>query len=735
MPQARVAMHRGTPTLFLDQTPAFPGYFWSSGPAAGGFEHAPAARGYAQAGIHLHTFDVGTGGVEPEWCGPRPGAAGDWDFSSLRARFGRVLDLDPEACFHLRVHLRMPIWWRALHPGECALSSLGEGGPYLGQSYASQVWRDQAEGFLRAYAGAVREAGLEERVLAYQVGAGDTGEWVCGDISMDAVCGDYSPPMRRHFQGWLRDQYRGDEALLRSAWKDPQAGFDTAQVPAAAAQLHTTHHSFRDPSREQPVIDYYRCLAQLCGERVIGFCRAVKEATGGRALAGAFYGYLMELAWNKCFFGVGEESGYSTYQRSGHLGLRRVLRSEGVDFLVSPYSYGLRGVGGDGSAMQPAESLRHHGVLCIVEDDTRVHLAEGTEEYGRVHTLEDSVAVLQRNFAQALCRGQGVWWYPEIDPSRAPSLQPLLKRFAELGAFGLHLDRRPSAEIAVILDDESFFYQSPRNDLDLPLIFHQRLWGLPRLGAPFDTYLLEDLCEGNLPEYKLYIFLNAFRLDRARRHALAGVLRRQGQVALWLYAPGYLADDLSLGHMEELTGFRFGKGEHPWGPMMQLTQFDHPITQGLPQDLSWGTHSPLGPLFHLEDREAQILGQVVYSQGRCKPGLGVKAFSEWTSVYCAAPNLPAPLLRGLARFAGVHLYSEAGDVLCAGPQLLGVHTLSGGARRFCLPRPVEVVCELFSGAEVAHNADHFEVELAPRSTALYYTGDQGALAMLEAREN
>ena len=735
MPQVQVAAHKGTPTLFLDQCPTFPAYFWSSGPTETEFEHGPAARGYAQAGIHFHTFDVGTYGRPPEWCGPRQGQDSPYDFSSLTARFGQVLDLDPEARFHLRIHLRMPPWWQALYPEECAQSSAAEKGPYLAQSYASEIWRAQAEDFLRAYVAALRQQGLEERVIAYQLGAGDTGEWVCGDMSMDEVCGDYSPPMRRYFQNWLRGQYQEDTTLLRAAWNDVQISFDTAQVPAVADQLQTTHFTFRDPAREQQVIDYYRCLAELCGDRVIGFCRAVKEASGGRAMAGAFYGYLMELAWNKSFFGVGSQSEYSTYQRSGHLGLRRVLRSEWVDFLVSPYSYGFRGIGGEGASMTPVDSLRHHGKLCIIEDDTRIHLDEDTEDYGRLHTLQDTTAVLQRNFAQALSRGQGIWWYSSIDASRDPALLPLLQRFAELGDFALHLDRRSSAQIALILDDESFYYETVRNDLDLPLIFQQRLWGLPRLGAPFDTYLLEDLCEGKLPEYKLYIFLNAFRLSAQRRRELARVLRRRGQVALWLYAPGYIAENLSLDHMRELTGFQFGKGDHPWGPTLHLTRFDHPITQGLSQDLFWGTNTPLGPVFHLEDPEAEILGQMVYSQGRCKPGLGVKTFPEWTSVYCAAPNLPAPVLRGLARFAGVHLYSEAGDVLYAGPQLLGVHTVAGGPRRFALPQPAEVVCELFTKTVVGRHTDQFEVVLPPRSTALYYVGDQATLAKLETRGN
>ena len=58
--------------------------------------------------------------------------------------------------------------------------------------------------------------------------------------------------------------------------------------------------------------------------------------------------------------------------------------------------------------------------------------------------------------------------------------------------------------------------------------------------------------------------------------------------------------------------------------------------------------------------------------------------------------LKLPVLRGIARNAGVHLYSEKGDVLYATPDLLAVHTVSGGCRTFSLPRQVEVVYDLYN---------------------------------------
>jgi hypothetical protein len=408
-----------------------------------------------------------------------------------------------------------------------------------------------------------------------------------------------------------------------------------------------------------------------------------------------------------------------------------VLEDPAVDFLVSPYSYGYRGLGGDGPSMLPAESARLHGKLVLIEDDTRTHVDAEDPHYGRAVTLAESTAILRRNLAQALTHGQGAWWASwKIDPLKEPAFLPLLREFRALGAFALDLDLSPSADVAVLLDDESFYYESCRYNLDIPLIFQQRLWGLPKMGTPFDTYLLNDFLEGRTKTYKLLIFLNPFRLDAARRRALAARLERGGSTALWIYAPGYLKDDGSPAHMEELTGIHFGLGEQPWGPLVHITDFTHPITTGLAQDLVWGTNSKLAPLFHVDDPTARILGQVVYSQGDCKPGLAVKKVGDWTSVYSAAPNLPAPVLRGVARFAGAHIYNDAGDVLYATPELLGVHTIAGGRRTFKLRRPVEEIFDLFERRTIARGAAGFEFDLPPASTSIFYTGPSAGLAKL-----
>lgn len=732
--KAQVRDYNGTPTIYLDDQPIFGGIHW-------GFDYNFAAknqeiiRHYAAAGIHIYSLD-GTG---TDWCGLRPGKRDPYDFEILGKRLQSVIEADPQALFNLRNMIEtrylLDDWWNKLHPDETELLS---DGTRIAQSFASPSWQADVNELFKGLIAFLRQACLYDRVIAYQICTGVCGEWIKNESSMGIACGDYSLPMVRYFRDWLKRHYDGSLEALQSAWNDPQVTYDTAEVPSESEQLNTIHLTFRDPRREQKTIDFYACYAELCADSLLDFCRTIKEATGGEKLTGAFFGYLMDLSWNDVFFGNPEgipSAEVSTLQRSGHLGLQKVLRSPDIDFIVSPYGYAFRGLGGDGLPMQPVDSLRVHGKLYLFEEDTRMH--NNFDPDGRNQAMEHNIAIYHRNFAQVLTHGLGITWLENNQFMEAPQLADevydWLRRYEEIGAWSLRLDRTPRSEVAVFLDDESFFYQTVKNNLSLPLVFQQRVTNLNRFGAPHDIYLLNDLLEGRLPEYKLYIFLNPYHLNDQRRQALKNIVRRDGKTSLWLYAPGYLNSDVreqpfSTELMTDLTGLRFGRGINPWGPFMHITNFTHPITRDLPQDWFWGTTAPLGPLFHLDDPEATTLGQVVYSLGRCKPGFGIRTFNAgnpaaaWTSVYVATPNVPAPVLRGIARQAGVHLYNEEGDVLYATSSLLSAHTVAGGKRTFKLPGKVEVVYDLFNRCVVGRNLRQFKVVLPPASTALFYTG-------------
>jgi len=367
------------------------------------------------------------------------------------------------------------------------------------------------------------------------------------------------------------------------------------------------------------------------------------------------------------------------------------------------------------------------------------------EDDGRMHTAAQSLEIYKRNFAHCLTRGHGITWlqsclfreYPEIE-AQADALHV---RMQKLGSWALGLDRTPQNEIAVFFDDESEFYTGFRNDASISGVFYQKLIDLPRIGAPHGVFLLNDLLEGRVPPFKLGIFLNAWRLNRARREALARQIRRDGRTALWLYGAGYIYDDAvtyayppptdgptapsHVDNMTDLTGFRFGRSEGPWSAHAHAVDFTHEITRRVPQDLFWGTQRMLSPVFHVDDPDARVLGNVITQMGRAQPGLAVREFDDWRSVYSATPALPAVVLRGIARSAGVHLYSEAGDVLYATKDLLAVHTTGGGRRTFRLPRRAEIVYDLFKDEIVARDALEFDVELEPASTMLWQVGGAG----------
>jgi hypothetical protein len=743
--KAQLRLHNGTPTVFFDDKPSFFGCHLVGGmDPKNPNQHQEIARKYAEAGVHIYSVDNIN---NYEWCDPKEGIHGPYDFTTVRPRLQGYIDVDPEATFLMRMCFETrwikDDWWNRAYPGELEVTSDGK---RWAQSFASTVWRSQVNELLRAFIAWLKKEGLYDRIVGFQIGAGSSGEWIKDTSTMNQPTNDYSEPMRRHFRAWLADRYHTD-AGLQAAWRDPAATLAAAEVPSHQEQVTTTTgHSFRHPHKERKTIDFYDCLAELCADDLGSFAHTVRDATSGEKLIGGFFGYVMELAWNMAFFANGQpmaEADVSTIQKSGHLGLHRLLHSPDIDFLVSPYGYAFRGLGGDCLPMQPGESLRAHGKIYLMEEDTLMH--NNFDPGGRNQSMENSIAVYQRNFAQALTHGQAVTWFEVQGLQEAEALVPerkrWIRRFQELGQWGIGLDREPQAEVAVFLDDESYFHESIQNKVDIPLIWRQRVITLNRFGAPHDVYFLDDLLDDDgsarLPDYKLYVFLNPFHLDDARRAKLKKVLRRNGKVALWLYAPGYLNTDsaapLSVNNMTDLTGITFGQGDSPWGPFMHVTNFQHPITRGLPQDWFWGTTNPIGPLFHVEDPSAATLGQVVYALGRCKPGFAVKTFGSdtaqdsWSSVYCATPDIPAPVLRGIARFAGVHLYNEDGDVLYATPELLSVHSVSGGKREFRLPGRVEVVYDLFGEKVLAKRADRFTVTLPPASTSLYFTGAKAKL--------
>jgi len=166
-------------------------------------------------------------------------------------------------------------------------------------------------------------------------------------------------------------------------------------------------------------------------------------------------------------------------------------------------SYLDRSAGGGGFFMAAVDSVKLHGKLWIVEDDTRTHLS--TSEPG-LADLRETAGVHARNFA----RGDGAWWMDLYGQGWLKD-EAIWRHLGKLGDFyQKSMDRlepcRP--EIAVIVDERSSLGMSPGGAverLNLP-IFRTKCY---QIGTPAGIYLLDDLVAGKVPPAKMTLILNA----------------------------------------------------------------------------------------------------------------------------------------------------------------------------------------------------------------------------------
>lgn len=737
MVKAEVKILKGGPTLLIDGKPVFPMLHWiHPPPTEGDWIEEESVKDFARAGVHLNTFGVNIGDFVDLWEGE--GLVTDvkdrkkalaasfdpqeedyaYDFSKLDKQLKRLLDVDPKAHVLLRVGLEMlgpkNWWWRQRNPRE--LEIYGDGRTET-QSYASKKWLQDCSNFLTLLIRHLRTTDTGLRVIGIHPCAGHADEWV-KESAMEGYATDYSEVMRDAFKVWLIRKYGSLEAL-RKAWHDPYIHFNKVKVPSPKEQVNADLYHFRDPSKGRKVIDYFEFLSDITADDIIQLCKTIKEASNWEMLAGVFYGYLMELSWSNWFFDQGKNMEYSAYQRSGHLALSKVLASPYVDFIASPYSYGFRGIGGDSAAMSIVESIRLHGKLYFIEDDTRTHLSPPNSKYGRAKNAKETVSLLTRTFGHVLTRSCGIWYGGSYQDEE---VMAAISRFLEVGEKSLGLNRSPASEVALIIDEKSFIYEKMVKNLDWPLVYWQRHLGLSRMGTPYDIYLLTDL--DKIPnQYKCYIFLNTFHLDDVQRNLIKKTTRREGKTSVWMYASGLINHDISAENMEDVTGIKFNLDWTEWGLTMLITGFDHPITRDLPANTSFGTDLHVGPIPYVDDPDAVILGTLVYSRGMCVPGMVIKEFHGWKSIYIGAPNVPSNVLRSITSYAKVHIYSYSDDVLYADRNFICIHTIKPGEKRIYLPGKRDVY-EIIKNRLVAKEAIEFVDSFKTGETKLYYYGEE-----------
>lgn len=680
------------------------------------------------------------------WTGP-----GEWDFSGVDEKLDEYVSIDPNALFLPRILLTPGDWFGEMYPDEITRRDDGSPAGMFGDrthpSFASEVYRELSHEVMVAFITHL-EGTYGDRIVGYQVGNGFGGEWLPfnsfwetrGDDPPPTKFGveDYSPASIRAFRQWLREKYDEDVTALQRAWGDASVTFETAEAPGEVARYSTTRGIFFDPAVSSQVPDFLLYFNDSVGDVLLENARWIKEITGGRKIVGSFYGAIWLNFPNL------------SSNHAGQLALTRVLASEDIDFICSPYTYDNKYVGGPHNAQSLPEAANLHGKLYFSETDTETHLTQRQWRWGNsLHnpeTWEETRGLLVRDFGYAFTKGIGMWWTDLFGGTfDDPRITELLARLKAIDQEQLGADKRSTAEVAVILDEASFAYGGDGEPVFNAWLTAQKQWELGFMGMPWEPHLLSDMGNPELKDFKLYLFLNTIRVSPAQREAIHARLRRNNATAVWVYATGYIDDRADVDNISALTGIRLAEEMTPGELHVDVTNREHPITAGLPARLAYGTDERVeeiiryydhqvylkdprdpglqrdlpgfrvSPRFYADDPEAAVLGTM--GAGVDGPGLVVKEVDGFRSIFSGAPILPSSLLRGIAREAGVHIYSDAEDVVTANRGFLSIYAPRGGTRTVRLPDPATVV-DLLEGDTLALDVTEFELELAANAAVL-----------------
>jgi len=340
-------------------------------------------------------------------------------------------------------------------------------------------------------------------------------------------------------------------------------------------------------------------------------------------------------------------------------------------------------------------------------------------------------------------------WYDD------PKTSATMRQMKNLYDFSLTLaDRKPSAQIMVLVDPKIVFYQDPLVEpvsLGTTLMYQFRQQVLERIGAPYDCYMTDDLDrleqKGLLAQYRLIIFLNQFHLTEAERAFIKNKLMKDGRTIFWIYAPGYVRDinvagpdatptGLSTANIAELIDVsQVGVLKESHGTFLCLNNAEPGNAATIPAG-KWGPvfWVPAGAAIDGPQVERQALGWLALDgkMDRTKAGLvDVRRMNDtgnlqYRSIYCAIPNFRPALMRKLAREAGVHIYLNADELLFADHNWV---LLGSGERpiktSLALPERKEVY-DVFQDALLGLR-ETVDIDIPPFTTRLYYLGDSGKL--------
>ena len=676
--EAKIDFAGGMPRLLINGEPVLPLIFFFN--TAGGMHEGqgnlePQAKLSAGAGVHIYSMPF----VDWPWIGDGT------DFSKSDHVLDRFIEVDPQAMFILRIWSEPPGswsgWGNAPHEKEGILHA--DGSRWAVSVASDFFWEKFKESLVRLIH-RYEASPYGKRILGYHIGGQNTTEWFHQDYREKGP--DYNEVNQRRFRSWLTAKYKTDE-VLAAAWGDGKVTLETARIPLWASGRFPIRsvsvskgrklEAFYQLPAERDWVDFSSYATDIIAERIIDVSKLIKKETQGRKLTSFFYGYTFDLCASM----------------SGHNAMHRILKCPAIDLLCSPISYipmKERVAGGLAGYMTAVDSVGAHGKIWINEDDLPTYLVdpkkrpswlpEGMLKH-RTKGLEDTLGVLGRNLSTVFVHRAGTWWMDLIAEGAFNDAR-LWRMLEERSRLYRQVYEHPTPyrpEVAVIVDERSVFYVKSDWDVfcsTLPLLRN----ACGKSGASVGYYYLDDFIEGVVPPCKAYVFANTFYLADAQIEAIHSRLDREGTMAIWQYAPGFMGPSgADVNRCSKVTGIRLAVRDGSLGSRGEA-DFDG-LTWG------WAAENMVSPRLIVEDQKAKPLGRYVdgwkVSAARARVG-------EHSSVFIGDFNLNPELLARLFEEAGAHIWTKNSEVIHTDGNILVVHSGEAGIRTIFVPAGMDV---------------------------------------------
>lgn len=715
---AKVAMHNGAPTLFVDGKPCVPALYKAKVASSEPTFHA--GKSFMSANVDIHVIAIRYANFVNKFHN-RYGVwtKDNFDIDAAITMIKNSMRTAPDAKYVLTliVHPAYPEFGYE-HPDEVWINGKGQTvyGHYTHAqynlnpviparyvpwpSYNSTVWRSMVKKHTAALIAELKKQGLSKKIIGIHLAGGH-------DAQFSLRHTDYSKPAHAAFKTFLRERYKTVDAL-RKAWRDPEVTFDNAQMPVYRNKARDV---LLDPETERQQIDFFQFSKHAPFRMLEDLGRSVREYMGKD---------IVLMRWCMAAFA-------GTFGAAMDIGA--FMDSNVFDVLIAQSSYNRRYPGLPHGVRQPLTSYRLNGKLYLQELDLRTWLGSTSNET-ELRTLSNGVAqdismwysINRKVVGQMVAEKLGYWYYDMAGgwydaPELLADIRSQIATEQELRS---KPPRKWQASAAFVVDEEGLFLRNfPGNYYmyDAENLIAQQNQILASCATPYDFILLQDLLK--FPEraknYRTIIFAGMNHIDSSRL-ILLKKLQNSNRTLVFLSGTG------RSGGCKEGTGFDVSALPPPQRERITTATTGNDVNQLNFADLKrQSTQLGLEPAYYYSPwrmiikRTPGMLVPAVYRHDNAPAAAEIK-FPSWRSIYIAeAGGLTPEYFHEIVRTSGGYNVSRPGIQTDMNGNFLSIHGIVGGKYTIQLPFKATVK-NLKTGKTVIKGRDSFELDVKAGST-------------------